>query len=185
MKKYILIAGVNGAGKSTLYHSFEYLQNMPRINLDDEVRKIGNWRNQRDVFNAGLTTTEKLKRLLEGEQSFNQETTLCGNAILAHLKKAMQNGFFIEIHYIGLDSADIAKERVAYRVNVGGHGIPEEDIERRYRESFRRISEFLPMADRVIFYDNSTEFRRFAVYEKGELKAESALLPKWYIEFVK
>lgn len=56
MKKYILIAGVNGAGKSTLYHMFDYLQNMPRVNLDDEVRKIGNWRNQRDVINAGLIT---------------------------------------------------------------------------------------------------------------------------------
>lgn len=185
MKKYILIAGVNGAGKSTLYHTFEYLQDMPRVNLDDEVRKIGSWQNSQDVFYGGLTATQMLKKLLEGEETFNQETTLCGKAIPAHVKKARQNGFFIEIHYIGLSSVKLAKERVDHRVSEGGHGIPEEDIERRFTESFRKIKDLLPKADRVIFYDNTTQIRRFAVYEKGILKVESAMVPNWYIEFVK
>ena len=45
MKKYVIVAGVNGAGKSTLYQSDNYLKNMPRINVDEIVKEIGNWQN--------------------------------------------------------------------------------------------------------------------------------------------
>lgn len=40
-------------------------------------------------------------------------------------------GKFIELHYIGVESVDIAKERVLERVRQGGHGIAERDIEKR------------------------------------------------------
>lgn len=185
MKKYIIIAGVNGAGKSTLYHMIDHLHNMPRVNLDDEVRKIGNWKNSQDVFYAGITAASMLKRLLAGEEDFNQETTLCGRTILANIKKAKQNGFYIEVHFVGLSSVELAKERVQHRVTKGGHGIPETDIERRYDEGFEKIRSLLPIADRVIFYDNSTEIRRFAVYEKGSISVESSNLPKWYLEHIR
>lgn len=45
MRKYILIAGVNGAGKSTLYHILEDIKNMPRVNTDDFVKQLGDWKN--------------------------------------------------------------------------------------------------------------------------------------------
>jgi len=35
------------------------------------------------------------------------------------------------MNYIGVDTPDIAKERVRIRVLKGGHGIPEDTIERR------------------------------------------------------
>ena len=53
MKKYVVIAGVNGAGKSTLYQLYEEFKDMPRINVDEIVREIGNWKNPMDVFAAG------------------------------------------------------------------------------------------------------------------------------------
>ena len=43
------------------------------------------------------------------------------------------------MNYIGVESSDIAKERVKYRVSQGGHGIPDEDIERRYYESLENL----------------------------------------------
>ena len=46
MKKYILIAGVNGAGKSTLYQINDSLKNMPRINVDEIVKELGDWKNR-------------------------------------------------------------------------------------------------------------------------------------------
>ena len=44
MKKYIIIAGVNGAGKSTLYETLDELKDMPRINTDEIVKVLGDWR---------------------------------------------------------------------------------------------------------------------------------------------
>ena len=136
MPKYILIAGVNGAGKSTLFHLLDNLQDMPRINTDEIVREFGSWRNPSDVMKAGKIAVKKIQQLFEEGCSFNQETTLCGKSIINNIKKAKHLGCQIEVHYVGVDSIDIAKSRVRERVKNGGHNIPDKDIEKRYLESF-------------------------------------------------
>ena len=65
MKRYILIAGVNGAGKSTLYQTLDYLQGMPRINMDEIVRGFGDWKNQNDVAKAGRIAVGLIKDYFE------------------------------------------------------------------------------------------------------------------------
>lgn len=114
MKKYILIAGVNGAGKSTLYKTLEYLEDMPRVNTDEIVREFGDWRNISDVMQAGKMAVYKIKEYFEKNISFNQETTLCGNSIIRNIEKAKKLGYQIELHYVGVESVQIAKERIAF-----------------------------------------------------------------------
>lgn len=86
------------------------------------------------------------------------------------------------MHYVGLDSVDIAKKRVAHRVSVGGHGIPEKDIEKRYVETLKKLKEVLPICDLAALYDNSEEiaFRRIAIYKNGEPIRVSGRVPEWY-----
>ena len=45
------------------------------------------------------------------------------------------------MHYVGIESAEIAKQRIAERVKMGGHGIPDRDVEKRYEESLRNLGE--------------------------------------------
>ena len=182
MKKYIIIAGVNGAGKSTLYKTKKEFLDMPRVNTDEILREFGDWQNPADLAKAGKEAVKLLKELLQGDKTFNQETTLCGKTIISNIRKAKENGFRIEMHYVSLDSADIAKKRVAHRVSVGGHGIPEEDIEKRYVETFENLKEVLPMCDLVALYDNTEEvaFRRIAIYKNGEPIRVSGRVPEWY-----
>ena len=182
MKRYIIIAGVNGAGKSTLFKQLDELNDMPRVNTDEILREFGDWRNPSDLAKAGREAVKMLRELLEGEENFNQETTLCGKSVISNIKKAKENGFRIEMHYVGLDSADIAKERVAHRVSVGGHGIPEADIEKRYVETFKNLKEVLPLCDLVAMYDNTEEvaFKRIAIYKNGEPIRVSRRVPEWY-----
>ena len=56
MKKvFYLFAGVNGAGKSTLYNSESLnndIKNTIRINTDEIVREIGDWKNNSDQLKA-------------------------------------------------------------------------------------------------------------------------------------
>ena len=113
MKKYILIAGTNGAGKSTLYQTLDFTKNMLRINTDEIVREFGDWRNPSDVLQAGKIAVQKIQQYFNEGVSFNQETTLCGNSIMQNIDKARRLGYFIELHYIGVESVKIAKERVA------------------------------------------------------------------------
>jgi predicted ABC-type ATPase len=183
MKKYILIAGVNGAGKSTLYQSMQSLHHIPRVNTDEILREFGDWRNMADVMTAGKIAVKKIAEYFDEGITFNQETTLCGKSILNSIAKAGKKGYFVELHYIGVESAGIAKERVARRIRQGGHGIAEQDIERRYVETFDHLKKVLPEIDLAVFYDNTTEFHRFAIYKNGNPVRISQNVPNWYEKF--
>lgn len=182
IKKYVIIAGVNGAGKSTLYRSIDSLQELERINIDEIVREFGDWKNQADVMKAGKVAVSKMNAYFEKGISFNQETTLCGNSIINNIKKAKNLGYEIELHYVGVDSVEIAKSRIAYRVSQGGHGIPDEDVERRYTESFNQLNKIKDLCNTAILYDNTEVFNRFAIYRKGSFQLLSDNIPKWFAE---
>lgn len=184
MKKYILIAGVNGAGKSTLYQSLQSLHDIPRVNTDEILREFGDWRNMADVLAAGKIAVKKIIRYFNEDITFNQETTLCGKSILNNIAKAKKQGYYVELHYIGVENADIAKERVAMRIKQGGHGIAKQDIERRYIDTFHNLKIVLPESNLAAFYDNTIEFRRFAIYKNGKPVRVSNKIPVWYEKFV-
>lgn len=184
MKRYILIAGVNGAGKSTLYRTLPTLQEMPRVNTDEILKEFGDWRNTKDIITAAKIAVSKLKKYFSEEQTFNQETTLCGRTILKNIKTAKEKGYFVELHYVGINSAEIAKSRVAMRVERGGHGIPEQDIEKRYIETFKNLKTVLPDCNLAAFYDNTETFRRFAIYKNGVQVRLSERVPDWYKMYV-
>lgn len=180
MKKFVIFAGVNGAGKSTLYRTFPKYLNMPRINTDEILRSFGDWRKQTDIMKAGKMAVCELNEYLDSGISFNQETTLCGKSIIRTINKAKQRGYFIEMYYIGISSAELAKQRIACRVLKGGHGIPGEDVERRYRETFENLKVVLPLCDLVSLYDNTEKFRRIAIYKKGVPVLISHDVPEWF-----
>ena len=81
MKRYILIAGVNGAGKTTFYSTEEKFGDLIKINFDETVRSIGDWKNAADIKKAGLLVWKKIEECFERNLSFSQETTLCGQSI--------------------------------------------------------------------------------------------------------
>lgn len=176
MKRYILIAGVNGAGKSTLYQINDSLKNMPRINVDEIVKEFGDWKNMKDVFKAGKIAVEKIEKYFEEGITFNQETTLCGKSVVKNIYKAKELGYFIELHYVGVESVEIAK----YRVEQDGHGIPESDIEKRYKETFQQLNSILGECNLIAFYDNTEKFRRFAICKNGDLVRISYNVPEWF-----
>lgn len=185
MKKYILLAGVNGAGKSTLFSLTSSLDKIEKINLDETVREIGDWRNPNDVFKAGKIVINKIDKCFEQGVSFSQETTLCGKSIFRNIDRAKQLGYSIEMHYVGLENVEIAKERVARRVKQGGHGISEKDIERRYLETLKNLEKVLPQCDLSVIYDNSDKIRRFAIYKNGKCVRMSRYIPQWFKKILK
>lgn len=180
MKKYILIAGVNGAGKSTLFYLLDELKDIPKVNTDEILKEFGKWYDFGDVAKAGKIAINKVRNNFKEGITFNQETTLCGRSIIRNIKTAKAEGYFVEIHYVGVDSVEIAKERVKARVEKGGHGISESDIERRYTETFNNLNLIMEECDRIVFYDNTVEFRRFAVYDKGKQIMLSDEVPNWF-----
>jgi predicted ABC-type ATPase len=65
-------------------------------------------------------------------------------------------GYKVQIFYIALSSAALAVNRVALRVKLGGHNIPQADIERRFQRSLHNLyALYLPLADRWTVLDNA------------------------------
>ena len=133
MKIYTLFAGVNGAGKSTFFKALNHDFGV-RVNLDEIIMEHYNrdWKNPKVQMAAGRKAVSLIKDCINRGISFNQETTLTGQAIFTTINKAKAVGFKVHLYYVGLESVELSMERVATRVAASGHGVPEEDLRRRY-----------------------------------------------------
>lgn len=169
MKNYTIFAGVNGAGKTSIYKSIYYNENKDekRINTDEMVDRIGFWKDNNLQIKCAREAVKLIKKYILEGISFNQETTLSGKSIISNIKLAKEKGFYVTMNYIGVESVDIAKERVAIRVRKGGHGIPDEAIERRYGNSLENLSKVVSVCDKINIYDNSEMFKLVMVISNG------------------
>ena len=96
-KRYTIFAGINGAGKSTFYHTFyEPLIGEKRINTDEMVARIGSWKDGRLQLRCAREAVRLMKQYFEDGISFNQETTLTGQAIVRNVETAKAKEY--EIH---------------------------------------------------------------------------------------
>ena len=66
---------------------------------------------------------------------------------------------------------------------MGGHGIPDKDVEKRYGESLKNLHEIIGLCDLAALYDNTNEFHRFAIYKNGKIVRLSRNVPEWYIKW--
>ena len=187
MPTYTIFAGVNGCGKTSIYKSVYYEENKneKRINTDEMVARIGSWKDNTLQIKCAREAVRLIKEYIEEGISFNQETTLCGKSIIRNIKNAKSKGFYVVMNYIGVESSDIAKERVKYRVSQGGHGIPDEDIERRYYESLENLSQIIEFCDEVNIYDNTYRFKEIIYFKNGILVWNDTLIPNWANKLVK
>src|SRR5205809_360435 len=79
---------------------------------------------------------------------FAFETTLAGRTYEPMLREFKGQGYEVLLYFLWLPDVAVNLQRVAQRVQQGGHNVPEEDVRRRYR---RGIANFLrvyrPLAD--------------------------------------
>ena len=153
--KAIFYCGTNGAGKSTL-RSFN--QDPVQIVIDsDHIAMQINPQNPRLAdIEAGRKAIELFRFAIQHKIDFSMESTLSGNSILQRMKRAKENGFYVHLNYIGVNSVKINLARIKARVKAGGHFIAEDVVRNRYQMSFDNLFLILPYCDEVFIYDNSS-----------------------------
>lgn len=173
MKKvFYLFAGVNGAGKSTLYNSESLnndIKNTIRINTDEIVREIGDWKNNSDQLKAAKMAINLRNECFLYGKSFNEETTLTGKTILKTIDRAKELGYELQLFYVGVSSTEIAKERIKSRVEKGGHHIEDDIVKKRYYESLKNLKEILLKFDKVYLYDNSKKYKNIFSFSNNKI----------------
>ncbi|EAJ7142290.1 ATPase [Campylobacter jejuni] len=167
-----IFAGVNGAGKTTLYFlAQEQGINLGyRINVDEIAQSIGDHRDRQTQVRASKIAIKMRKVYIDDKLNFNQETTLCGKAILNLFNELKEHGYKINLHFVGLDSPQTAKVRVKIRVAKGGHDIEPHLIDKRYYESMQNLLKVSPICDEILVYDNTFDFELVAKINNGTMQ---------------
>ena len=182
MKLYTIIGGVNGAGKSSLTGVLKSMGTDlgPIIDVDKIAQSLGG----RNV-EAGKAAIQKIEDYLKHGVSFTQETTLAGHRPTQIAQKAKALGYHIRLCYVGLNSLEDSLIRIQNRLKRGGHGIPEEDVTRRYDNRFPDLFKVLVYCDEATFFDNDNGFREVGNYKNGEIHRTGDYDPAWFSELRK
>lgn len=190
---FVVFAGVNGAGKSTFYQSGLWREcdtdsRMSRINPDEMIVAAGkDWSSPTDQLWAGKQAVGQVRDNFAHMRSFNQETTLAGKSAVVRIRKAYSLGYRVRLFYIGVDSPEVALARICHRVQVGGHDIRPEDVERRFSASISALGKVLPYTHESVVLDNTDGFAHLAAWEHGTLcwlSPEKAKVHPWFVRAI-
>ncbi len=175
-----IIAGANGSGKSTcgpalLQYHFDISE---FVNADIIATGLSAFNPEDVAIEASRIMLKRIKSLAAKKRDFAFETTLSSRTFAQWLKKEKENGYHFTLLYFWLLSPDLAVARVAERVRLGGHTVPEETIRRRYIKSIQNFfSLYQPLADNWVVFDNSEKNNPTKIAE-GSLLTDITIFQK-------
>ena len=153
MKTYTIIAGVSGTGKTSL---------------------------------AGVLRAASLGSgadgNIENKVGFIQETTLTNPEAEYAVAAAKEQGYYIRMHYVGLNSLDDSLARIKNRIRKGGCAVSEATVRKEFEERWTAVKRILPYCDEAHFFDNDNGFVEVAEYRNGEVVSIGELRPDWLME---
>jgi len=111
---------------------------------------------ERELLSASRLFIREIESHIRDKQDFGFETTLSGRSYLKLIRRLQSEGWRVEMIYLALDSVALSRQRVAERVQHGGHNIPLVDIERRFPRSLDNLlNRFSQAVDLCRCYMNS------------------------------
>jgi len=161
MSTLVLLAGPNGSGKSSLrqlpgFRTAMRTADNPEVIDPDEIERELSPEAASRAIAAGREALKRRTMAIREGRPILIETTLASKDALRAMRTAADAGYRIDLHYVGLESADDSVQRVADRVATGGHDIPEVDIRHRYERSLQNLPDALAAADNFAIYDNTS-----------------------------
>lgn len=156
----IFIGGINGAGKSSIRDK-QLSIDEKFVNIDPDKLskqfKINGIGTDASNLQGGKEAIRIFEQAIKDKRDIVFETTLSGNSVLKRFDKAQQNGYQIDVLYMGLNSVNTHINRVAHRVSVGGHNIDTETIRKRFDLRDENLEKAFLRSDNFTLFDNSYE----------------------------
>lgn len=154
----VILAGPNGAGKSTaaptLLHDAFGIDEF--VNADVIASGLSAFAPDSAAIAAGRIMLARLRELADQRVDFAFETTLASRSFAPWLRDLRVSGYDLHLFFLWLSSADLAVGRVASRVQMGGHFVPDEVVRRRYSSGIRNFfSLYQPLATTWAVYNTS------------------------------
>ncbi len=156
--KLYIVAGPNGAGKTTFAKKFlpDYAACKQFVNADLIAGGLAPFSPETAALHAGRLLLEEIKKLSAKKVDFGFETTLSGVTYTRLLEKMRQEGYQIHLFFLWIPNLELALSRIEYRVQSGGHHIPESVVRRRFYKGIRHLFHlYRPLVDSWTLFDNS------------------------------
>jgi predicted ABC-type ATPase len=156
VKRLDLVVGSNGAGKSTFIELTlaPLLPGSFVVNADEIAKR--RWPDDPTAhsYDAARIAAETRAKLIERGESFIAENVFSHPSKLELIDTAGATGYTVIMHVV-LIPEHLAVLRVRYRVEAGGHDVPEHKIRQRYQRLWELVGAAATRADSATFYDNS------------------------------
>lgn len=167
-----IIAGCNGAGKTTTSEVVlpELLNCYEFVNADNIARGLSPFNVEKVAIEAGRIMLHRINELMEQKVDFAIETTLSSKNYIRLVKEAHAVGYKVSLIFIWLESPQHALERVAVRVERGGHFIKDDDVIRRYYRGVQHLlDDYIALVDYWVVVNNTDgTLEEIAEGEKNE-----------------
>lgn len=158
MPSLYVIAGPNGAGKTTFVRDLLKLdfEVLDFLNADEIARGLSPLAPERAQVEAGRIMLERVRRFIGEQRDFGMETTLSGRTYRNIFRQARESGYSIHLDFLILSDIEDSIQRVADRVEAGGHNVPEVDLRRRFRVGLQNLFNlYRPLLNAWAIYDNA------------------------------
>ena len=155
-----LVAGPQGSGKSTFFRVQE--SGHDAFNIDAHRKRLNRGSAQKIPLDVQKKAAADYEAFIEGhirmKRSFSIEVTLGKEVTFEQAVRAHQEGFSVQLTYIAANLDDCI-ERVAKRVERGGHGVKLGVLQKTHAASMRNLARAIQEFDIVRVYDNSRRAR--------------------------
>lgn len=90
--------------------------------------------------------------MIATKKRFSFETVFSNESNLDDMRRAKEAGYKVYLYFVGTESPEINKYRVALRVKEGGHSVPNNKIETRYQRSMELLYDAAEIAYQAFFF---------------------------------
>lgn len=156
----MVVAGPNGSGKSTLTNylssagvDFGVYINPDQIAATLDLSEPARSRAAQDIAD------ERREACLQSRQNFTFETVMSHPSKLDLMRRAAASGYDVTLLFVCTSDAALNVKRVAQRVRLGGHDVPEDRVRSRYARTLELLVPAALIADRTVLFDNSRFLR--------------------------
>lgn len=171
------------------FHAAHYLLIKKGLNDQaDRLSLLGSCVDYRDVpidsYFASVIADLIRQRLLDEGISFTFETVMSHPGKVDFMREAQARGYRTYLYFVSTDNPGINVDRVAIRVQEGGHPVEPSKIRERYVKSLNLLPQAVAASDRAYIFDNSgTSAVVLAEVTGGtQLQYRTEDIPDWFFQ---
>ncbi|MDP9525805.1 zeta toxin family protein [Pseudomonas protegens] len=172
------------------FHAQHYL--IIRKGLTEQAEKLGllqtkvDYRNVRvDSYLTSVLSDFIRQHLLDKGVSFTFETVMSHPSKVEFMREARARGYRTYLYFVSTEDPEINVDRVAIRVQEGGHPVEPEKVRERYIKSLNLLPEAVATSNRAYLFDNSGDSAVLLaeITDGTQLEYRTEEVPQWLFEY--